>query len=257
MLIAQISDLHIKQEDELSYGSIDSYARVSRCVRHIMSLERRPDAVLATGDLTHYGTHEEYGRLRTLLAPLSMPVYLIPGNHDNRDHLAESFPDHAHFPRGADALCYAIDVHPMRLIGLDTVVPGAVGGALASRQSDWLDHTLATAPAQPTIIFMHHPPIETGIRHMDEIALDGVGVDALSRIVARHAQVKRVVCGHVHRDIHALWGKIPVSICPSAAYQARFTLAGEFEPAAGEPPAYHLHYWNGRELATHTITVPL
>jgi 3',5'-cyclic AMP phosphodiesterase CpdA len=103
---------------------------------------------------------------------------------------------------------------------------------------------------------MHHPPIETGIRRMDEIALDGAGVDALARIVARHAQVKRVVCGHVHRDIHALWRKIPVSICPSAAYQARFTLSGKFEPAAEEPPAYLLHYWSGRDLATHTITVP-
>jgi len=256
MLIAQISDLHVMREGELAYGSIDAYANVARCIRHIMALERRPDALLVSGDLTHYGTHEEYGRLRELLGTLTMPVYLIPGNHDDRGNLAESFPDHAHLQRGADALCYAIDMHPMRLIGLDTVVPGAEGGALGSRQCEWLESRLSAMPDQPTIIFMHHPPVETGIRNMDEIALDGAGVEALSRIVARHAQVKRVVCGHVHRDIHALWGATAVSVCPSAAYQARFTLGGEFEPAAGEHPAYHLHYWNGRELATHTITVP-
>lgn len=256
MLIAQISDLHIMRAGELSYGSIDSYASVSRCVRHIMLLERRPDAVLASGDLTHYGTHEEYGRLRELLASLAMPVYLIPGNHDNRGNLADSFPEHAYLPRGTDALCYAIDAHPVRFIGLDTIVPGAEGGTLGSRQSEWLEHTLSAAPAQPTIIFMHHPPIETGIRNMDEIALDAVGVETLFRIIARHSQLRRIVCGHVHRDIHAVLGTTPVSICPSAAYQARFTFSGKFEPAAGEPPAYHLHHWNGQELATHTIAVP-
>jgi len=257
MLIAQISDLHIMREGELSCGCVDSHANVARCLEHIMSLERRPDAVLATGDLTHFGTHEEYGRLRALLAPVSMPVYLIPGNHDDRDHLAESFPDHGYFPRGTGALCFVIDAHPVRLIGLDTVVPGAEGGALGAGQGEWLERALSAAPEQPTMIFMHHPPVETGISHMDEIALDGAGVEALSRILARHPQVKRVVCGHVHRDVQTAWGHTAVSICPSAAYQARFTLAGDFEPAANEPPAYHLHYWNGQALTTHTITVPL
>src|ERR687891_182941 len=99
MLIAQITDTHIKPEGLLAYRRFDTAAFLARAVDHILHLDPRPDVVLATGDLVDAGTAAEYARLRHLLAPLAMPVYLIPGNHDERDALRAAFADRAWMPR--------------------------------------------------------------------------------------------------------------------------------------------------------------
>src|SRR5258708_19534844 len=98
MLIAQISDMHIKAEGELLYGRIDTAGFLERAVAHVAALDPPPDVVLATGDLVEGGKSEEYVRLRRLLAPLAMPVHLIPGNHDARDAFPHVFPDPAYLP---------------------------------------------------------------------------------------------------------------------------------------------------------------
>ncbi|HXF66358.1 MAG TPA: phosphodiesterase [Burkholderiales bacterium] len=256
MIVAQLSDLHIGVEARSAYARFDTAASLARCVQHLSGLKPRPDAVLATGDLADGGSREEYRRLRALLAPLPAPVYLIPGNHDRREELLAEFGDHDYLPRRGAPLAYAVEHHPVRLIALDTVVPEAEGGALDAAQLEWLARALSVAPRRPTLIFMHHPPFATGLGRMDAIGLAPQSAARLREIVARHPQVERIVCGHVHRPIQARWGGTVVSICPSTAYQCRLDLdTGRFEPAPEEPPAYQLHYWNGAELVTHTIAV--
>jgi 3',5'-cyclic AMP phosphodiesterase CpdA len=93
VLIAQISDTHIKPEGSLAYGRVDTSAFLARAVDHILHLDPRPDMVLGTGDLVDGGLLVEYAHLRHLLSPLPMPVYLIPGNHDDREALREVFAD--------------------------------------------------------------------------------------------------------------------------------------------------------------------
>src|SRR5216684_2212730 len=133
MLIAQISDMHVKAEGELLYGRIDTAGFLERAVAHVRALDPRPDVVLATGDLVEGGKPEEYARLRRLLAPLDMPVHLIPGNHDARDALREVFTDHAYLPP-TGFLHYTIETLPVRLIALDTLVPGKGYGALCGER---------------------------------------------------------------------------------------------------------------------------
>lgn len=256
MIIAQISDLHVGEKGSLVYDRFDTGACLARCVQHILRLRPPPDAVLATGDLVDSGTDSEYRRLRELLAPLAMPVYLIPGNHDDRAALCSEFRDHAYLPRPGEPVRYAVEQYPVRLLALDTVVPGADGGALDAAQLDWLDAQLAVVSGRPVLIFMHHPPIKTGIRCMDEIGLDATSAGRLGTIVERHHQIERITCGHVHRGIQARWRGTTVSVCPSTAFQGILNLhADEFDAAADEPPAYQLHYWNGSELVTHTVSV--
>jgi 3',5'-cyclic-AMP phosphodiesterase len=258
MLIAQISDLHIGVRGSLAYGRFDTADALSHCVQRIRRLDPLPDVVLATGDLVESGGSEEYRRLRELLAPLAMPVHLIPGNHDNRTALCREFCDHSYLPPPGIRVYYAMDRHPLRLLALDTLVPGSDGGALDESQLDWLEAQLAAAPSRPTLIFMHHPPFRTGMNAMDEIALDAESSERLGAIVARHVQIECVVCGHVHRGIDARWHGTRVSVCPSTAYQSILDLAtGEFEPNSDEPPAFQLHYWNGTELVSHTVAVTL
>jgi Icc protein len=256
MLIAQISDLHVVAPGERLANGCDSAAGLERCVRSISSLDPAPAAVLATGDLADHGAPAEYRRLRELLAPLAAPVYLIPGNHDDRAAMKAAFGDHGYLPGDGAKMHYAVDVHGLRLIALDTVVPGEDGGTLDAAQLEWLDATLSAAQGTPAVVFMHHPPIVTGMRCMDEIALDAASAAQLGAVIGRHRQVERIVCGHVHRAVEARWHGTLVSICPSTAFQARLDLRGRgFEPSAGEPPAYQSHFWNGAELVTHTVGV--
>ena len=193
--------------------------------------------------------------MRDLLSRLAMPVYLIPGNHDERGALRAAFPDHAYLPAGSGPVRYAVEGFPVCLLALDTSVPGATGGALDAGQLDWLDAQLAASPRRPTLIFMHHPPFRTGIPHMDRIGLDAASAERFGAVVARHRQIERVTCGHVHRDIRARWNGVVVSVCPSTAFQYNLDLAAEGLKPTDEPPACQLHYWNGSELVTHTVAV--
>lgn len=257
MIIAQISDLHIMRPGILTPAGFDTSARLARCVEQITNLRPVPDVVLATGDLIDDGTAGEYRHLRALLAPLHMPVYLIPGNHDERGALCAEFSDHRYLPVPGRPVCYAAEDHEVRLIALDTVVPGEDGGTLDSGQLDWFEATLAAGLEKPTLVFMHHPPFRTGLRYMDEIALDGPSTSRLGQILKRHhACIERVVCGHVHRGIQVRWQGTLVSVCPSTAFQTRLDLEGSaFAASMAEPPAFQLHCWNGTELVTHTVAV--
>jgi 3',5'-cyclic AMP phosphodiesterase CpdA len=220
----------------------------------VLREDPRPDAVLLTGDLVDRGTPESYAMLRELLAPLTMPLFLIPGNHDERGALAQAFPDHAHLPQG-EFLHYAINRFPLRLVGLDTLVPGSTGGLTCRRRLAWLDAQLAAAPDRPTLVFMHHPPILTGIEGMDAIALNGAA--ELAAVIRAHPQVERVVAGHVHRSIHARFAGTVASIAPSTAHQVSLDLRGGADIGFTlEPPGYHLHYYApGAGIVTHLVPV--
>lgn len=255
MVVAQISDLHISVPGRLAFGRIDTTAHLERCVRNILHLRPLPDAVVASGDLVDTGVPEEYSRLRQALSPLSMPVYLMPGNHDERSALRAAFRDHDYLPK-TGLLHYAIDNAGLRLIMLDTVVPGAVGGQLDARQQEWLGAMLRSAPHRPTIIFMHHPPIMSGIQCMDEISLAREDASRLGALLMRSPQVERVSCGHVHRAIESRWSGTVVGVCPSTAFQGILALDKQnFDLSPGEPPAYQVHCWNGTQLVTHTVAV--
>ena len=135
MILCQISDLHIKPERRLAYGVVDTATMLERCVAHIGQLRQRPDAVIATGDLVDSGTPAEYSLLRELLAPLTMPLYLMPGNHDERRAMRQVFNDHSYLQSTSTFVQYVIDEHPLRLVALDTVIPGRVGARCA--KSAW------------------------------------------------------------------------------------------------------------------------
>ncbi|MDJ0949408.1 MAG: phosphodiesterase [Alphaproteobacteria bacterium] len=252
MLIAQISDCHVTAPGTPSIRGLSTATEnLHRTVAHINGLATRPDVVLATGDLVHHPTAACYAVLREALAALTMPVYLIPGNHDDRRELKNAFPEHDYLPGDGSFQHYAIEDYPIRLIGLDTVIPQEVGGAICDERRAWLAERLDEARDRPTLIFMHHPPIPIGVKGMDRINCEGA--DALRDLIARHPQVERVVCGHVHRPAQMRWGGTVVSTAPSTAAQLRLDLDPGAEPEfVAEPLAYALHYWEaGTGLVSH------
>jgi 3',5'-cyclic AMP phosphodiesterase CpdA len=255
MLMAQITDPHVKHAGKLAYGRVDTLPMLDRAVAHLRRLDPQPDVVLLTGDLVDEGSDAEYGRLRHALSPLKPPLYVIPGNHDERAVMARAFADHAYLPRDGGFLHYVIDEHPVRLIALDTLIPTKVGGAMDAERCAWLDARLGEAPGRPTLVMMHHPPFAMGIDHLDRWLLEGA--DAFGQVIARHKQVERVICGHAHRAVALRWHGTTISVCPSTAHQ--FTL--DLKPRSPaiysfEPPGFQLHHWiPGTGLLTHTVQI--
>ena len=242
MLLAQISDLHIKRPGALAYRRVDTAAYLERCIARLVALEPKPEAVVVTGDLVDLGTRAEYEALKTLLAPLTMPVYLLVGNHDEREALREVFPNHAYLRTGGEFVHYAVDVGPLRLVALDSQMPQQSNGHLCAARLAWLEVQLAQAQGKPVVLALHHPPFVSGIGHMDRQRLDPASSERLAAIVSRYPNVERVICGHVHRPIFTRFAGTIASAVPAPAHQVALDLR-ENAPSAFrlEPPAFALH----------------
>ncbi|MGF6856956.1 phosphodiesterase [Paraburkholderia sp. CI3] len=253
MLLAQISDLHIKQPGALAYRRVDTAPYLARCVDALNALTPRPDAVLITGDLVDQGDPQQYARLKTLLAPLAIPYFLMVGNHDERDALRAAFPEREELLSGGEFVQYALDVGPLRVIALDSLVPGSSAGMLCDTRLAWLERQLDAARCKPVVVALHHPPFACGIGHMDEIRLDRAASHKLAALIAQHPNVERVLCGHVHRSMFVRFGGTIASAIPAPAHQVALDFR-EDGPSAFvmEPPAYALHYYDpATGIVTH------
>src|SRR6201991_4666571 len=149
MLLAQISDLHIKRPGALAYSRVDTGAYLARTIAALNALAPRPDAVIMTGDLVDQGDPEQYEHLKALLAPLEIPYYLLVGNHDERAALRAAFPERAELHSGGEFVQYALDVGPLRVIALDSMVPGQSAGTLCDARLAWLATQLDAAGSKP------------------------------------------------------------------------------------------------------------
>ena len=249
--IIQLTDLHVRPPGMAAYRVCESNMLTERAMRAAARLN--PDVVIITGDLTDCGLASEYELFRSLIARLiHCPVHVIPGNHDRREALLAALPG---VPVEAGFIQYAVMAGPVRLVMLDTVVPGAGHGSMARGRLEWLDRTLAEAPDAPTMIGMHHPPFVCGIGHMDAINLHGF--PAFAAVIAKHAQVRRIVCGHHHRPVVAQVAHAIASISPSVAHQVELDLSAN--PAGAfvlEPPAFQIHTWSDSAgFVSHTAVV--
>ena len=235
MLIAQMSDPHLLPEDIAVFGKLNTAAALERAVAHLNGLEL--DAVLSTGDLTNDGDGPVYARFARTVSALRAPLFVLTGNHDDREIMRATFAD---LP-AEGPLCYIVDRFAVRLVALDTLVEGEPHGELGPDQLAWLDARLAEAPDRPTLVALHHPPFRTGIGHLDRSMLR----DALdlALVIGRHRQVERVACGHVHRPIQRRWAGTVVQTAPSSSHQAELAFGDAPARWICEPPAVLLHYW--------------
>lgn len=244
-VIAQISDLHISTRKQRAEGSVDPEPYLIAAVEHLNRL--KPSLVLITGDLTARGKEEEYDKLVQLLAPLSSPIRVIPGNHDHRARMRAKFGQH--LPDDGEFLHYAFEHDGLRFIALDTTIPGQKGGNLCEQRLDFLKQELSVD--QPTVLMMHHPPLATGITHMDRMACDNA--ELLGQVIASHSNIELIMCGHVHRTALRRWHGTVVFICPAIANQLSLSLGPEDTPVwVDEPAAVAVHLWQpGRGVVTH------
>ena len=253
MLIAQITDIHLGFDpgnpDELNRQRLDA------ALRSLREMVPKPDLLLATGDLADTGDDSEsYARLKLALADLPFPTYFALGNHDGRDAFRANFPD-APMPDGF--LQYAIEDHDLRILVLDTLEEGRHGGNFCETRAAWLRARLGEAPGRPTLIVLHHPPIESGLSWMTEDP-EAEWVKRLEAIVAAHDNIVALIAGHLHRPVVTRWAGTTLAICPSTAPQVALDFE-EIDPEApdgrpmivADPPWFAIHVWNGTTLVSH------
>ncbi len=251
MLIAQVTDIHLgfQPDDPAELNR----RRFDDVMASLLALAPQPDVLLATGDLAESGSMASYRILKTVFDALPFPVLPAIGNHDVRRNFTAVFGQER---MDGGYVQYVWEAGALRIIVLDTVEEGLHGGAFDSGRAAWLEAALA-ASSKPTIIVLHHPPIETGNGWMTESS-DAPWVRRLHDVVAGHRHVIRLLSGHLHRAIVANWAGTTLAVCPSTAPQVAidFRSLDANHPdgrdmVIAEAPGFALHYWTGTDLVTH------
>jgi 3',5'-cyclic AMP phosphodiesterase CpdA len=255
VLIAQMTDIHVgfaphEKPEELNL------TRFRATYRRLMEGPNRPDFLVLSGDITDHGDAESFAKAAALVSDCPCPVLPLVGNHDSREGLLGAFPQVV--PADGGFLHYVIEA-PMglRIICLDTFEDGRHGGAFCTARAAWLAARLAEAPDQPTLIFMHHPPVVAGIDWMDP-GPDEPWILRLREVLTGQNQVQAIHCGHLHRQISTRFAGIPLGVTPSVAPLVAMDLTpidqerpDNRELISTEPPTYAMHRWDGMQLVSH------
>jgi 3',5'-cyclic AMP phosphodiesterase CpdA len=250
MLLAQLTDTHVLDPDSDEERWVDNNARLRMAVDSINAERPAPEVVLATGDLTNDGQQAETDELIRQLDRLEVPVLVLPGNHDDRQQLRVAF-DHPW--ASPDHLSWSVDVGELRIIGLDTQRPGAIGGVFDTEREVWLTGALAEAATtgRPTMIAMHHPPFDTGIPWMDDDMFPGA--DRFAALIAASPHVGRIVCGHIHRPVQSVVAGVLTTVGLSTVHHVALNLEPDSDvELIRDPAGYQLHRFQHGHWVSHT-----
>lgn len=253
MLIAQMTDIHIgfdPDEKPEEYNRVRFRATLQR----VLDGPNRPDLMVLSGDITDNGDLDSFNKTADLLAACPFPVWPMVGNHDTREALVQAFPQ---VVLDDGFLHYAIEAEGMRILLLDTLENGRHGGGFCEARAAWLSGQLDAAPDTPTLIFMHHPPVVSGIEWMDPVPGEG-WIERFGAAVEGRSQILAIHCGHLHRPLATTFRGIPLHVTPSVAPLVAMDLRpiDKHVPdgrdlITTEPPTYAIHRWDGANLVTH------
>lgn len=246
MIIAQISDTHIALDAPNADQRISDLALA---VADINALDPLPEAIVHTGDIVHNGRLEEYARAAAILATARVPVYVLAGNKDNRTNLRQAFSPLGYFAPDFDFIQYAIEIHPVRLIALDTISSGNKGDFCGERLRH-LTRLFEAEMAKPIAVFSHHPPFEV-TEGPEPLHFEDRDAMARLRSALRHSgRVVAVFSGHVHRAASGDVGGIPGFVIPAIATALRH---GRYPADLRDRPVYQVHRFDpGLGVTTET-----
>jgi Icc protein len=253
MIIAQMTDIHIGFEPDAKPEELNR-TRFRATLDRLLKQPNVPDMLICTGDITDRGDAESFARTADLLKDLPFPVRMMVGNHDSREGLLAAFPDTV----GEGGFLHtAFEQDGLLVVLLDTLEEGRHGGAFCTARRDWLRGVLLANRSTPTLVFMHHPPVVSGIGWMDPAP----GEDWIRNLEAAFDgmdQVQAIHCGHLHRPLVTSFCGIPLAVTPAVAPLVSLDLrpiSGDVPDARAlittEPPTYALHHWDGTRVATH------
>jgi Icc protein len=235
MIIAQISDTHI------ALDTPDADRRMSdfeRTIADINALNPAADVIVHTGDIVHNGRSDEYAEAVRILAKAQAPVYVIPGNKDDRTNLRAAFSGFGYLSRDSAFIDYAVEECPVRLIAVDTLSTTSNKGDFCPERARRLIEMIDAESSKPIALFAHHPPFEVKVGP-DPINFETPEtMSRLQRALQHSGRVIAVFSGHVHRGTAGHVGSIPATVVPCIATTLR---KGEYPPHMKNRPVYHVH----------------
>ena len=218
--VAHISDPHLLAGGALQYGHVDTEARLTAALARLQRLSPAPQALVFTGDLADKAEPKAYLRLRELVEPvaeaLGAQVVWVMGNHDERAAYASGLFD-GDTDADPDAPQDRVhDVAGLRIVSLDTTVPGWHHGELTADQLSWLADVLATPAEHGTVLALHHPPIPVPMMRIAEI-IELRDQGPLADVITG-SDVRAVIGGHFHFTSYSTFAGVPVSVASATCY---------------------------------------
>ncbi len=221
-VLLHISDTHLISDGSL-YGAVDADGRLGELLGQLKGSGVRPDAIVFTGDLADAGELQAYRKLRAVVEPfaaqLGAELVWVMGNHDNRAALRSALLDEAPSMAPLDGVRM---IDGLRIITLDTSVPGHHYGEISASQISWLATQLTTSATHGTILAMHHPPIPSVLDLAVTVELRDQA--SLGRVL-KGSDVRAILAGHLHYSTTATFVGVPVSVASATCYTQDLTVA--------------------------------
>ncbi len=249
--IVQLSDLHVFADPTERLFDIPTRELLLDVIAHIERHEGPVDHLVVTGDHTHEEMPEAYAAVREILHPWLDRLWQVPGNHDDRASLRSFFADRIG-GEGDDRVTFAFRAGQWLCLGLDTQVPGQVGGAIGAAELQWIRDRLDEHDLPSAALFLHHPPVLLGCEWLDRIGLEGR--EALAELIERDTRIRLVCAGHVHHESENRIGAATVVTTPSTGLQ--FDPAGEVFTFVQAPPGYRVIELDGERWSTRVVRLP-
>ncbi|WP_166869388.1 phosphodiesterase [Salinibacterium sp. ZJ70] len=214
--LLHLSDTHLVENRRPLYGAVDSDEHLASLLERLRTAGTRLDAIVLTGDLADHGAPDAYERLRELIEPFAAeqasPIVWVMGNHDDREVFRVHLLDE---PAGTSPIDRVHDVGGLRIVALDSTVPGSHHGEIDAEQLDWLRGVLATRAPHGTILALHHPPVPTTLPLLQMVDLhDAFRLEE----VIRGTDVRGILAGHFHYPTHSTFAGVPVSVAAATCY---------------------------------------
>lgn len=209
--IIQISDTHIFSDKDKALLGVQTQKSLEGVLARLKEDAKRFDFIIHSGDLTQDYSEPAYVRVADMLSQFNVPIYCVPGNHDDPKVMAQVY------PLGLISNDRHIVTKNWQLILLDSHKPGAVEGYLSHGQLTYLQHCLHTYPEHHAIVLFHHQPLPVGSRWLDNLGL--TNAKELWDIISRFPKLKTVLFGHVHQEFETIVNGIHCYSTPSTCFQ--------------------------------------
>ncbi len=225
-------------------------------IDHLSEMTPRPDVVIVSGDLVENGDDKRaYRHMEALVKRWQGPLIWAVGNHDDRANFLEVLPEVPTDENGF--IQYEVEHGGLRFVVVDTLDPGRHGGMICEARAKWLRARLREKRDMPTVIIMHHPPIDTGIEWMSALPNEE-WVQRAEKVIKPAKQVVAILAGHVHRPIASGFAGKRVVVATSTAPLVALDL-DDVDPMhpdgraliIGDAPGFAVHYWDGATLLSH------
>lgn len=187
----QISDIHLFEHQDGALLGVKTHDSFLAVLEMIKKNSNNQDLIIMSGDITQDASEAAYRKAADYLSLFNVPIYCVPGNHDDIDVIASVYP----YKNVLTSRCI-VDKY-WQIILLDSHMQRKVEGHLAKDQLDFLRQKLESNPNHHALIMFHHQPVPVGSAWLDQLGV--TNANELWELLSEYPQAKVILFGHVHQ----------------------------------------------------------